>query len=263
MPLVKAVCSNCGASLEIDNSKEVAICPFCNTSYIVEKAINNYNVQNNYNISNGINVEQKLKNAETFLQLGNKNKALEIYDELTDICTDDYRIWEGLFNCTGEVEYYKNMVKLNPECIKKHKDIIDDIFKRCSNELIKQKERCEIQIKTLQQDINDANISLKAYRILGIVGVCLLVLSVILLCIGIISPSFIATSIISLWVVLARLAKIDIDSVNKSTIDEGKLKIDSLNRQIKEYGEMLEKLLNGDIETLCRVQINCINNYYL
>lgn len=98
MPLVKAVCSNCGASLEIDNSKEVAICPFCNTSYIVEKAINNYNVQNNYNISNGINVEQKLKNAETFLQLGNKNKALEIYDELTDICTDDYRIWEGLFN---------------------------------------------------------------------------------------------------------------------------------------------------------------------
>ena len=49
MPLEKAQCPNCGGALEVDSSKEAAICPFCNTPYIVEKAINNYvtNVTNN------------------------------------------------------------------------------------------------------------------------------------------------------------------------------------------------------------------------
>ncbi len=47
MPLVQAKCTNCGANLELDNTKDNAVCPFCGTPYIVEKAINNYNVTNN------------------------------------------------------------------------------------------------------------------------------------------------------------------------------------------------------------------------
>ena len=46
MPLVQAKCTNCGASLEVDSTKDAAICPFCGTPYIVEKAINNYNTVN-------------------------------------------------------------------------------------------------------------------------------------------------------------------------------------------------------------------------
>ena len=46
MPLVQAKCTNCGANLEIDNTKDAAICPYCGTAFIVEKAINNYNVTN-------------------------------------------------------------------------------------------------------------------------------------------------------------------------------------------------------------------------
>lgn len=52
MPLMKAQCTNCGAALEVDNAKEAAICPYCGTPYIVEKAINNYNTVNN--ISAGV-----------------------------------------------------------------------------------------------------------------------------------------------------------------------------------------------------------------
>lgn len=47
MALVQAKCTNCGANLEIDNSKDAAICQFCGTPFIVEKAINNYNTTNN------------------------------------------------------------------------------------------------------------------------------------------------------------------------------------------------------------------------
>ena len=46
MPLTQAKCTNCGANLEIDNTKDAAICPYCGTAFIVEKAINNYNTTN-------------------------------------------------------------------------------------------------------------------------------------------------------------------------------------------------------------------------
>ena len=44
MPLVNAKCTNCGANLEVDSAKDAAICRYCGSAFIVEKAINNYNV---------------------------------------------------------------------------------------------------------------------------------------------------------------------------------------------------------------------------
>ena len=52
MPFVSAICTNCGATLKVDNSKDASICEFCGTPFIVEKAINNYNTTNN--ISNSV-----------------------------------------------------------------------------------------------------------------------------------------------------------------------------------------------------------------
>ncbi len=58
MPLVNAKCTNCGANLTVDESKDAAICEFCGSAYIVEKAVQNYNVTihahtvNIYNIGN-------------------------------------------------------------------------------------------------------------------------------------------------------------------------------------------------------------------
>ena len=43
--LVPAICTQCGATLEVDPSQETAVCKFCNTTFIIEKAINNYNVK--------------------------------------------------------------------------------------------------------------------------------------------------------------------------------------------------------------------------
>lgn len=49
MPLIAAKCTNCGAKLEVDNTKDAAVCPSCNTPFVVEKAINYYNSTNNIN----------------------------------------------------------------------------------------------------------------------------------------------------------------------------------------------------------------------
>lgn len=55
MPLVNAKCTNCGANLQVDNTKDAAICQYCGSAYIVEKAINNYNTVNNIN-ANIVNI---------------------------------------------------------------------------------------------------------------------------------------------------------------------------------------------------------------
>ena len=46
MSIVSAKCTNCGAALKVDNAKEAAVCEFCGTPFIVEKAINNYTISN-------------------------------------------------------------------------------------------------------------------------------------------------------------------------------------------------------------------------
>lgn len=53
MPFVQAKCSNCGGTLSVDDSLGAAVCPFCNTPYVVEKAINNYNISNTVNVGSG------------------------------------------------------------------------------------------------------------------------------------------------------------------------------------------------------------------
>ena len=43
--IVPASCTQCGGTVEVDPKTEKAVCPFCGTSFIVEKAIYNYTVE--------------------------------------------------------------------------------------------------------------------------------------------------------------------------------------------------------------------------
>ena len=70
MPIVKAQCTNCGGNLEVDNSKDAAICPFCNTPYVVQQAINKFNVSSasinvqsaNINVSGHLDADTMFEN---------------------------------------------------------------------------------------------------------------------------------------------------------------------------------------------------------
>ena len=67
MGLVAAKCTQCGANIEVDASKDAGICSFCGTAFVTEKAINNYIVNNTFNIQNAeliipnVNVENLRK----------------------------------------------------------------------------------------------------------------------------------------------------------------------------------------------------------
>lgn len=92
MKLVSAKCPICGGTLQVDSEKDAAICEFCKSPFIVEKAIQNYNttIVNN-NTFNGatINVVNQGEDAKKLLDVaisansaGDHNKAVQLCDRV-------------------------------------------------------------------------------------------------------------------------------------------------------------------------------------
>lgn len=106
MPLVPAKCTQCGANLEVDPTKDAAICPACNTPFITEKAINNYNITNVTNIGtlqadvvnivDGRTADNLYHSGQTHLKMGDWNRAIAAFNEMVDKYPADYRSYCGL-----------------------------------------------------------------------------------------------------------------------------------------------------------------------
>lgn len=90
MPLVAAKCTQCGANIEVDDSKEAGICKYCGTAFITEKAITNYNtyVTNNFAGANinvmGANIENLLTLAKNAEETGNYSEARDYYTRVLE-----------------------------------------------------------------------------------------------------------------------------------------------------------------------------------
>ena len=91
---VPAICTQCGASLEVDPSQEAAVCKYCGTPFIVEKAINNYNIEHADNVT--IDMTGSVK--ETLDFLGNQmNESREAKKELRKIEKENERVFMSTF----------------------------------------------------------------------------------------------------------------------------------------------------------------------
>ena len=94
MGFIPARCTQCGAEIKVDASKEAGICEHCGTPFVTEKVINNTYVTNNFhgatvNIISG-DAKNFLKLAETCLSSNDgeeaynyASKALELQPNLT------------------------------------------------------------------------------------------------------------------------------------------------------------------------------------
>ena len=92
MALVAAKCTSCGGILEVDNEKDTAICKYCGTPFIIEKAVNNYVIHNSIQAENvyvqATEKEFDLSGGILKKYLGNKS-SVEIPEgvfELADSC---------------------------------------------------------------------------------------------------------------------------------------------------------------------------------
>ncbi|PWM73591.1 MAG: hypothetical protein DBX59_04605 [Bacillota bacterium] len=83
MGFIAAKCPNCGAAIDVDDSKEAGVCRFCNTAFVTEKVIQNYN----YNIDNRTTVTNNIEtavvqNGDSFETLYGKYTAMLKIDNL-------------------------------------------------------------------------------------------------------------------------------------------------------------------------------------
>lgn len=101
MSLVAAKCTQCGANIEVDDTKEAGICQFCGTAFITEKAITNYNtfITNNNNfVGANINVvggdiKNLLEIAKSSLNGGNGKEAFDYANKALEINTNSSEAW--------------------------------------------------------------------------------------------------------------------------------------------------------------------------
>lgn len=128
MPLVPAICTQCSARLEVDPNCESAVCQYCGTRFVTEKAINNYNITyetnignlnaNVVNLNNESSRDNRVKAGDTFIKLNNYTSAEEVFSKLSKECPYDYRGWWGLIkvysrNFTDFIKDRPQLVKLN------------------------------------------------------------------------------------------------------------------------------------------------------
>jgi predicted RNA-binding Zn-ribbon protein involved in translation (DUF1610 family) len=139
MPLVAAKCTSCDSNLAVDAAKDAAICEYCGTAFITEKAINNYNTVNqiyaqNVNVYGDVNGAERrsaelsrlIANLQQHAAFGDRDNVWKAGTTLTKEYPSDYRAWweyakamlvllkksiadNGVINITG----YTNFINAN------------------------------------------------------------------------------------------------------------------------------------------------------
>lgn len=112
--LIPAKCTNCGATLEVDGSQQAAICPYCKSAYIVEQAVNNYNISINANLNienttiniNGIDSDNFLLRAKEFEDECEYESALNYYNQVLDVDTENNIARDGVKRINNALENY-------------------------------------------------------------------------------------------------------------------------------------------------------------
>ncbi len=107
MPLSRAQCTNCGANLSVDNSKDAAICPFCGTAYIVEKAIQNFNISKAESVTD--KCRRLMIRAKQCAQIGDYKNAQAYYRQIIDLNPCDAQAFIGALFCIFNVNSYDSL----------------------------------------------------------------------------------------------------------------------------------------------------------
>ena len=137
MPLLKGICSNCGGVLDVDSNGKFAICPYCGTSFIVEDAVEEYNIHQENYIHNSVvhfhgnlnmNAEEYFEKGKSFLVVNESKKAIKKFKEALriDNNNDKYQFFISMLEKGGfygqEGELY---VKRHPQIEEYERELLN------------------------------------------------------------------------------------------------------------------------------------------
>lgn len=161
--LVPAKCTSCGGSLTLDPKQETAVCPYCNTSFLVKEAINNFNIGSmNGDIHvgkatinvNSINKENLLERAKHYECSNDFDNALVYYNKVLDIDVKDSEANLGIHRAKQKMEEYIYITGKIPHLFSK-----DDIYevRRTKLTIIKGNGKKDIYYFTGIRDVDLTN----------------------------------------------------------------------------------------------------------
>ena len=133
MPLVKVQCSNCGGILSADTEKGTALCPFCNTPYILEKP--------EFGSASGTarpkNAEEIIADGILHIRMKDYRDSFEIFQEY---CKSEPGDWRGrygkavaaFFSDPGEgLDLRSEEWELFPSSLREQKDELLTLAELC------------------------------------------------------------------------------------------------------------------------------------
>lgn len=105
--IVSSTCTSCGANLEVNPEKNIATCPFCDSTYIVDQEINNTgsnSERDSQRDDSEANIENLLRRARTFEEEGQLEAALDYFSKALDmdLLNDDAQ--DGMFRVAEKME---------------------------------------------------------------------------------------------------------------------------------------------------------------
>ncbi len=128
MSFIAAKCTECGAAIEVDDTKDAGICKFCGTVFVTQKVISHHNTYITKNITKNIygddraDAEEYLKNGETFLDLKDWNRAQNAFTQAAGLAPDNYQVWLGL--ARAETENFTSLQNTtHPEHLEKARTV--------------------------------------------------------------------------------------------------------------------------------------------
>ena len=181
MPLVECKCTNCGAVLKVDSAHDAAVCEFCKTPFIVQKAINNFNNINNIsdsvvNIYGGNSQEKEnlIKRMLMFVEEGKREQALQYSERVLDMdpeCAEAYlcKLLVSLnIRQISDLEKLQEPFDRNENYLKviKYSDELGEKIKRANN-IVKKESVYKSAVKLTDENSKSvANIGIRAQRII-------------------------------------------------------------------------------------------------
>lgn len=127
MSLVAAKCTNCGGELQVEASREAAVCEYCGAAFIVEKAINNYNINQVSHLHADVvqvmdseGADNLYKSAVTYLNMRSTKEASETFEKMIKKYPFDTRGWFGRLQVETndfttlrpDIKFYTNVLNM-------------------------------------------------------------------------------------------------------------------------------------------------------
>lgn len=142
MKLVAARCPNCGANIDVDVNSDSAKCKFCDSTIIVNDAINKLRIElvGNVEVNNLPSLEDYLKNGERYYLNNEWNEAYKQYNKAIELDPDNYLVVLRNGICNALDEKYDDL-DLNPlknGIIEAKKLLKKDASDECYNQIARE-----------------------------------------------------------------------------------------------------------------------------